>query len=80
MAGGALQLGVGPEQWEVRFLGMIKDPQRPSIRRMTALAFLAESTFMHVIVRMAVDACRRRPGEGERGMTLRAADDAVQSE
>ena len=77
MAFGALQLTVGPRQRKMRFLGMIKNPQRPSVGRMAALAFLAEAAFVNVIVRMAVNACRRRPTEGQRRVTLRAADDAV---
>src|ERR1700736_2957629 len=70
MAIGALQFTVGTQQRKMRLLGMIKNPQRPSVGRMTALAFLAEAAFVHVIVRMAVDACRRRPAEGQRPVTL----------
>ena len=77
MALGALQFSVGPQQREMRFLGMIENPQRPSVRRMAALAFFAEAAFVHVIVRVAVDARRRRPTEGQRRVTLGAADDAV---
>lgn len=80
MTGGTLQLRVRSQQWEVSFLGMIEDPQRPPIRRMAALAFLAEPAFVHIIVRMTIDARSRRLAEGERRMTLRTADDAVQAE
>src|ERR1700676_4926774 len=64
----------------MRVLGMIERPHRPAIGGMTAVALLAEPAFVHVITRMAVDACRRRPIEGLRGMALRAADEAVQAE
>ena len=74
---GALQFGVGAHQRKMRFLGMIENPQRPSIGRMAALAFLAEAAFVHVIMRMAVNACRLRPAEGQRRVALGAADDAV---
>ena len=77
MAFGALQFAVGPQQREMRFLGMIEHPQRPSVGGMAALAFLAEAALVHVIVRMAVDAHRRRPAEGQRRVALGAADDAV---
>ena len=77
MAFGTLQFTVGPQKREVRFLGMIKNPQRPAVGRMAALAFLAEPAFVHVVVRMAVDARRRRPAEGQRRVTLGTADDAV---
>ena len=77
MAFGALQFTVSSQQRKMRFLGMIENPQRPSVGRMAALAFLAEAAFVHVIVRVAVDARRRRPTEGQRRVTLGAADDAV---
>src|ERR1700692_4345733 len=47
---------------------------------MAALAFLAEAPLVHVVVRMAIDARRRRPVEGQGRVTLRAADDPMQSE
>ena len=77
MTFGALQLTVRPQQRKMRFLGMIENPQRPSVGRMAALAFLAEAAFVHVIVRMTVDAGRRRPAEGQRRVALCATDDAV---
>src|SRR5216684_3893908 len=64
----------------MRLLRMIKNPQRPAVGRMAALAFLAEAALVHVIVRMALHAYRRRPAVGQRRVALRAADDAVQSE
>ena len=63
MARGALQLAVCAEQREMRFLRVIETPQRPAVRRMAALALLAEAALVHVLVRMAVDAGRRRPAE-----------------
>ena len=54
----ALQLGVSTQQCEVvrRLLCMIERPQRPTVGRVAALAFLAEAAFVHVVVRMAIDA------------------------
>ena len=80
MAGGALQLGVRAQQWKVRFLGVIENPQRPAIRRMAALAFLAEPALVHIIVHMAVDAGGFRLRESQRRMALRAAHDPVQAQ
>ena len=77
MTFGALQLTVGPQQRKMSFLGVVENPQRPSIGRMAALAFLAEAALVHVIVRMAVNARHRRPAEGQRRVALRATDDAV---
>src|SRR5271157_2776191 len=47
---------------------------------MAAFAFLAQPTFVHVIVRMAVDAGGLRLRESQRRMALRAADHPVQSQ
>jgi hypothetical protein len=80
MAIGTLQLGVRPEQREVSFLGVIEDPQRPTVRGMTIFAFLAEAALVHVIVRMAIDASRRSPSEGQCRVALYAAHHPVQSE
>ena len=80
MAGGALQLTVGSQQRKMRFLGMIEHPQRPPVRRMAAVAFLAETPLVHIIVGMAVDAGRRRPAEGQGPVALSTADHSVQSQ
>src|SRR6202049_926893 len=80
MAFGALQLGVRAEQRKMRFLGVIENPQRPAVGRMAALALLAEASLVHVIVRMALDAGRGRPAEGQSRVALRTADDAVQTQ
>src|ERR1700681_4741364 len=75
MAIGALQLGVGADQRKVirSLLRMIESPQRPAVRRMAALAFLAEAAFVHVIVGVAVDAGQGRTIEGQRRVALCAA-------
>ena len=59
---------------------MVEDPQLPSVRRMAAFAFLAESALVNVIARMAIDARGRRPVEGQRRVALSAADDPMQSQ
>src|ERR1700686_1932107 len=80
MAIGALQLGVGAEQREVirSLLHMIEHPQRPTVRRMTALAFLAEAAFVHIVMRVALDAGQGRTTEGQRRMALCAAHHSMQ--
>src|ERR1700722_19806762 len=78
MAIGALQLLVGAQERKVSFLGVIEGPNLPSVRRVAALALLAEAALVHVIVRMALVARRRRPVERERRVALRAADDPMQ--
>lgn len=78
MALGALQLGVRTQQGEMSLFRVIENPQRPAVGRVTGLAFLAESAFVHVVVRMAVDARARRPFEGQRRVALRTADDPMQ--
>src|ERR1700730_11023146 len=70
MTVGALQLGVGARQSKVSLLRMIESPQRPTVRRMTALAFLTETALVHVIMRMAIDAGLRRSVEGQCRMAL----------
>src|ERR1700722_12799279 len=76
----ALQLGVRPEQRKVSFLGVIEDPQRPAVRGVAGLAFLAEAALVHVILRVAIDAYGRRPAVGQRRVALRRAHDSMQSE
>lgn len=80
MAFGALQLCVRAEQREVirSLLRVIEIPQRPTVGRMTTLAFLAEAALVHVVVRMAIDARARRPAERECCVALRAAHDPMQ--
>ena len=78
MARGALQLAVSAEQREMRFLRVIETPQRPAVRRMAALALLAEAALVHVVVRVTIDAGRWRPAERERRVALRTAHDPVQ--
>ena len=82
MAIGALQLGVGADQRKVirSLLRMIERPQGPAVRRMAALAFLAEAALVHVIVRVAVDAGQGRIIEGQRRMALCAAHHPMQPE
>ena len=77
---GALQLRVRAEQRKVGLLRMIEHPLRPAVRRVTALALFAESALVDIVMGMAVDAVRRRLRERERGMALRTARHAVQSE
>src|ERR1700726_1600142 len=79
MAIGALQLLVGAQERKMSLLGVIESPNLPSVRRVAALALLAEAALVHVIVRVALVACRRRPAERQRRVALRAADDPVQS-
>lgn len=78
MAPGALQLCVGTQQGKVRILRMIEGPQRPTVRRMTALAFRAQSALVHVVLAMAIGACRGSRAERQRCVALRTADDPVQ--
>src|ERR1700722_16408678 len=82
MAIRALQLGVGaePRKGIGSVLRMIEGPQRPTVRRMTGLALLAEAALVHIIMRVAVDARQRRLVEGERCMALRAAHHPMQPE
>jgi len=58
--------------------GVIECPQLPSVRRVAALALLAEAALVHVIVRVALVALPRRLVERERRVALRAADHAMQ--
>ena len=60
------------------FLGVIEGPNLPAVRRVSALALLAEAALVHIIVRMALVARRRRPVERERRVALRAADHPMQ--
>ena len=80
MAVGTMQLPVRAQQRKVRLrlLRVIEIPQRPTVGRMATLAFLAEAALVHVIVRVALVACRRRPAERQRRVALSAADDPVQ--
>ena len=78
MAVGALQLLVGAQQRKMSLLGVIESPNLPSVRRVAALALLAEAALVDVIVRMAFVARRRRFIECERRVALSAADDPVQ--
>ena len=78
MAIGALQLLVGAQERKMSLLRVIESPNLPSVRRVTALALLAEAALVHVIVRVAFVACRRRLVERERGVALRAADHLMQ--
>ena len=66
MAIGALQLLVGAQQRKMSLLGVIEGPNLPSVRRVAALAFFAESALVDVIVRVALVALRRRPVERAR--------------
>ncbi len=76
----ALQLGVRSEQREMCLPGVIEAPQRPAVRRMAAFALVAQAALVHVIVCVAGDAGGGRGAEGQRGMALRTADDAVQTQ
>jgi hypothetical protein len=78
MAVGALQFAVCAEQREVRVARMIEHPQPPAVRRVAGFAFFAQAAFMHILVRMAILARRGRTAESLSGMTLHAADDAMQ--
>jgi hypothetical protein len=69
---------VGARQSKVSLLRMIESPQRPTVRRMTALAFLTETPLVHVIMRMTIDAGLRRSVKGQCRMALRTADDLVE--
>src|SRR5882757_3063773 len=80
MALDALQLGVRSQQREVRVLSVIKSPQRPAIRRMTGFAFLTEPAFVHIIMRMTIDARRAGRAERQRRVALRTTGDSVQPE
>src|SRR5437879_1966452 len=51
---GTFQLLVRAEERKMRLLGVVETPQLPSVRRVTALAFLAESALVHVVVRMTL--------------------------
>ena len=78
MAIGALQLLVGAQERKVSLLGVIESPNLPSVRRVAALALFAEAALVHVIVRVALVALRRRLVERERRVALRAADHPMQ--
>ena len=78
MAIGALQLLVGAQERKVSLLGVIESPNLPSVRRVAALALLAEAALVDVIVRVALVALLRRPVERERRMALRTADHPMQ--
>ena len=80
MAVGADQFAVRAEQREVRIARMIKLPQLPAVRRVAGIAFLAQAALVHIVVRVAAIARRRRIAERLRRMALHAADDAMQSE
>ena len=79
MAFGALQFSVRAQQREVSLLRMIESPQRPTIARVTAFAFLTETSFVNVIVRMAIDASHGCPAECQCRVALRTARDPMQS-
>lgn len=78
MARGALQLAVRAEQREMGFLGVIEHPERPAVDRMARVALLPQSALVNVIVGMAFDALHGCLVEGQRRMTLRATDQAMQ--
>ena len=74
----ALQLLVGAQERKMCLLAVIESPNLPSVRRVAALALFAEAALVHVIVRVALVALRRRPIERERRVALRAADHLMQ--
>src|ERR1700719_660937 len=78
MAIGAHQLLMGAQERKMSFLGVIEGPNLPAIRRVAALALLADGALLHVIVRMALVARGRHPADRERRVALRAADHPVQ--
>lgn len=80
MAGGAIYLGVCAKQCKSGLLGVIESPHRPAVGGVTALTLLAQASFVHIIMAVAGDAGARRVGVGERGVALRAADQAVHPE
>lgn len=58
MAVCALRLGVGPQKWKFRLLGVIKLRTLPSIHRMAILTLRAKFSTMHILQRMtAVTIC-----------------------
>ena len=75
---GALQLLVCAQERKMSLLGVIESPNLPSVRRVAALALLAEAALVYVIVRVALVALRRRLVERERRVALRAADHPMQ--
>lgn len=80
MAISAPQRRVRAGEREVRLLGMIEAPQRPTIWRVAALALPAERPFVHVIGAVAVHAPRCGRHEGQASVTLRAARQPMQSD
>ena len=76
----ALLLGVSTGQCEAGLPAMIELPLRPAVGRVAGIALRAQCAPMHVLGRMAVDAAYRCGREIFRTMTLRTADDVVQSQ
>ena len=77
MAGGALQIGVPAGQRKMRLLRMVEGPLRPTVRRMTGLALLSKAALVHIIVRMTIVAGGARILEGQRGVALGTACEAM---
>src|ERR1700733_6902424 len=78
MTVGTLEIGVPTEEREAGLLGVIEIPLRPTVRRVTALAFFPEAALVHVLAAVAVDTARGRRRVGQGGMTLHAADHPMQ--
>ena len=79
MAVSALQFAVCTEQREVRIPRVIEPPQLPAIRRVAGLALVAQTTLVHILVRVAAVAGRCCGTESLRRMALHATNHAMQS-
>ena len=71
------QLGMCALQRKLRLLGVIELPLIPAIRRVAGGAFPAQSSFVHVLGCMAVNALLRRTLELQARMALRAGGEHV---
>jgi hypothetical protein len=75
---GALQLRVRAEQRKMCILGMIEDPQRPTVAGVAGVAFIAEAVLVDIVRRVTANAGSGGLIEGQARVALRAAHHAMQ--
>ena len=78
MALSARELGVCTRKGEGGLFGVIKAPLRPIVRRVATLALSPQTTLMHIIGAVTIDALSRRAIEGHAGVALGAVDQPMQ--
>ena len=80
VAAGADELRVRTAQCEAGLPGVIELPYRPAVRGVAAGAFLAQSSLVNIIARVAVDASLAHVFEFRGRVTLLARDSDVQAQ